>query len=330
MDTESENDNSPMKIEGANNSKARVLDCTIRDGGLMNSSRFPDSVVRAVYDCCADSGVEYMEIGYKNSKKIFSKDEYGAWKFCDEDDILRILGDSPRNVKLSVMADAEKSDYKQDIKDSASSPISLVRVACYSRQIPVALDMIKDAKDKGYEVSVNLMAACKLSLRQFSEDVMTLANSEADIFYLMDSFGSFYCRQVAELVKMAGEICHSRGKKIGFHAHNNLQLAFAKTIQADESGADFLDATLDGLGRGAGNCPMELLLGYLGRDTRPALRCIQKSISPMRKTLGWGFSQPYMITGLFNKHPRAAMKYQENTPDADILEFYDSVKNSEQ
>ena len=230
MDTESENDNSPMKIEGANNTKARVLDCTIRDGGLMNSSRFPDSVVRAVYDCCADSGVEYMEIGYKNSKKIFSKDEYGAWKFCDEDDILRILGDSPRNVKLSVMADAEKSDYKQDIKDSASSPITLVRVACYSRQIPVALDMIKDAKDKGYEVSVNLMAACKLSLRQFSEDVMTLANSEADIFYLMDSFGSFYCRQVAELVKMAGEICHSRGCRLlvdgaqgAVHGHPDLK-----------------------------------------------------------------------------------------------------------
>ena len=117
-----------------------------------------------------------------------------------------------------------------------------------------------------------------------------------------------------------------RGKKIGFHAHNNLQLAFAKTVQAEECGADFLDSTLGGLGRGAGNCNTELLLGYLGRDIAPAMRCVQREIEPMRQKLGWGFAQSYMIAGFLNQHPRAAMAYQEKTPDADILEFYEASK----
>lgn len=326
MNSENPNEDAPMKIEGAKNSKAKIIDCTIRDGGLMNSSRFSDKTVRAVYDCCADSGAEYMEIGFKNSKKIFSPAEYGAWRFCDEGDIARIIGGRPRNVKLSVMADAGKSDYKTDILDKSRSPIDLVRVACYSRQLDEALDMAKDAKDKGYEVSINLMAACKLSERQMMSDIERLAESDADILYLMDSFGSFYCKHVAALMKALEGICRPRGKKIGFHAHNNLQLAFAKTVQAEECGADFLDSTLGGLGRGAGNCNTELLLGYLGRDIAPAMRCVQMEIEPMRQKLGWGFAQSYMIAGFLNQHPRAAMAYQEKTPDADILEFYEASK----
>ena len=326
MNSENPNEDAPMKIEGAKNSRAKIIDCTIRDGGLMNSSRFSDKTVRAVYDCCADSGAEYMEIGFKNSKKIFSPAEYGAWRFCDEGDIARIIGGRPRNVKLSVMADAGKSDYKTDILDKSRSPIDLVRVACYSRQLDEALDMAKDAKDKGYEVSINLMAACKLSERQMMSDIERLAESDADILYLMDSFGSFYCKHVAALMKALEGICRPRGKKIGFHAHNNLQLAFAKTVQAEECGADFLDSTLGGLGRGAGNCNTELLLGYLGRDIAPAMRCVQREIEPMRQKLGWGFAQSYMIAGFLNQHPRAAMAYQEKTPDADILEFYEASK----
>lgn len=232
--SENPNEDAPMKIEGAKNSRAKIIDCTIRDGGLMNSSRFSDKTVRTVYDCCADSGAEYMEIGFKNSKKIFSPAEYGAWRFCDEGDIARIIGSHPRNVKLSVMADDGKSDYKTDILDKSRSPIDLVHVACYNGQLDEVLDMAKDTKDKGYEVSINLMAAYKLSEHQMMSDIeKRLAESDADILYLMDSFGYFYRKHVATLMKAIYGICRPRGKKIGFHTHNDLQIAFAKTVQAE-------------------------------------------------------------------------------------------------
>jgi len=93
----------------------KVLDCTIRDGGLMNDHEFNDDVVKAVYNACVEAGIDYMEFGYKADKKIFSPKEFGRWKFCDEDDIRRIVGDNKQNIKLSMMADVERTDYHNDI-----------------------------------------------------------------------------------------------------------------------------------------------------------------------------------------------------------------------
>ncbi len=90
----------------------KVLDCTIRDGGLMNNHQFDDSLVKAVYETCVEAGIDYMEIGYKASKRIFARDQYGDWKYCDEDDVRRIVGENATSLKLAAMADAGKTDYK--------------------------------------------------------------------------------------------------------------------------------------------------------------------------------------------------------------------------
>ena len=87
----------------------KVLDCTIRDGGLINNHMFEDGLVKAVYETCVAAGIDYMELGYKNDQKIFAKDKFGAWKHCHEDDIRRIVGDNDSPLKLSVMADAENA-----------------------------------------------------------------------------------------------------------------------------------------------------------------------------------------------------------------------------
>jgi 4-hydroxy 2-oxovalerate aldolase len=121
------------------------------------------------------------------------------------------------------------------------------------------------------------------------------------------------------------------GKEVGIHTHNNQQLAYANTIEALIVGANRLDASLAGLGRGAGNCQMELLIGFLHNPKfrlRPILQCIQEHIEPLRKELRWGFNLPYVITGLLNQHPRAAMKYMASE-EKDIVKFYDSVIEEE-
>ncbi len=311
-------------LQPAGRPQLKVLDCTIRDGGLMNSSRFTDAQVRAVYDCCGDAKIDYMEIGFKNDKKIFSPEKYGDWRFCDEEAIKRIVGDNKRDVKISVMADTGKCDYKNDIVKRESSLVDMVRVACYSHQIEDALEIVKDAKDKGYESTLNLMAICTMKESELSRDLEKLAKSEADIIYLMDSFGSLDCETVRYLSTKYQMAFESTGKKIGFHAHNNLQMAFAKTIEAVNSGIDYADVTLGGLGRGAGNCHTELLLGFLGdRNLRPVLKCVQDVIEPMRAKLGWGFNLAYMLSGLKNQHPKEAMAFSEAEIQGDIGEFYD-------
>ncbi len=306
----------------------KVLDCTIRDGGLMNSSRFDDKIVRAVYDACADAGIDYMEIGYKNSPNIYDPSKFGDWRFCKEDAIKRIIGDNKRDVKLAVMADAEKCDYKTDIVSRSESSIDLVRVATYIHQIPLAIDMIKHCTDLGYETSVNVMAVSTLRESELDEALELLGESDVNTIYLVDSFGSLYSEQIRYMMAKYMRIANEFDKEIGIHAHNNLQLAFANTIEAIVCGANMVDGTLAGLGRGAGNCPLEMLIGFLHNPRyrmRPLLECVEKDIEPMRAKLGWGFDYPYMVTGFMNAHPKSAMEYNESDKRGKIVDFYDEM-----
>ncbi len=306
----------------------KVLDCTIRDGGLMNSSRFDDKTVRAVYDACADAGIDYMEIGYKNSKKIYSPAKFGDWRFSDEDSIKRIIGDNKRDIKISVMADAEKSDYKTELGPKADSNIDMVRIATYIHQIPLAMDMIKHCTDMGYETTVNIMAVSTVRESELDEGLELLGASDVGTIYLVDSFGSLYSEQIRYMMAKYMRIAHEFGKEIGIHAHNNLQLAFANTIESIVSGANMVDGTLAGLGRGAGNCPLEMLVGFLHNPRfriRPLLECVENNIEPMREKLGWGFDYPYMVTGFLNRHPKSAMEYNESDKRGQIVNFYDEM-----
>jgi 4-hydroxy 2-oxovalerate aldolase len=242
------------------------------------------------------------------------------------------VGDNQTTLKLCVMADAERCDYQEDIPPKRDSVVDMVRVATYIHQVPIALDMVKDAHAKGYETSLNLMAASTVAESELEEALGLFVESDVDAIYLVDSFGSFYSEQVHYLLDMYLGHARRRGKAVGMHAHNNQQLAYANTIEAAIKGANYLDSSMAGLGRGAGNCQTELLLGFLHNPKyrlRPVLHCIQEYIEPMRKDLRWGFDLPYMITGFLNQHPRAAMQFNAGAGDRDIVKFFDSIASSE-
>ncbi|MFC1988273.1 aldolase catalytic domain-containing protein [Chloroflexota bacterium] len=310
----------------------KIVDCTVRDGGLMNRHLFDDEVVKGVYSACVDAGIDYMEIGYINSKRIFSPTEHGAWLFCSEDDIRRIVGENDTPLKLSVMSDAEKSDYHEDILPCDQSVLDMIRVATYIHQIPLALDMIKDAHDKGYETTINLMAVSTVPENELYGALELLAKSEVGTIYVVDSFGAMYSEQIHTYMETYLKYAKPAGKEVGVHAHNNQQLAFANTIEGIIKGANMVDASMAGLGRGAGNCPIELLVGFLHNPKlrlRPILHCIQQHIEPLREKLMWGFDTPYMMTGLLNQHPRTAMSFNASGDKGDIVKFYDSLLSEE-
>lgn len=310
----------------------KVHDCTIRDGGLMNDHKFDEALVKAVYQACVDAGVDYMEVGYKASKKIYTPAEFGPWKFCDEEVIRGIVGENKTGLKLSAMADAERTDYHEDILPKEKSVLDMIRVATYIHQIPTAIDMIKDAHDKGYETTVNLMAASTVKEKDLHIALETLARTPVGVIYLVDSFGSLYTEQIRELTVEYLKYAEPAGKEVGIHTHNNQQLAYANTIEALILGASRLDASLAGLGRGAGNCQMELLLGFLRNPKfrlRPLLKCIQEHVESLREKLRWGYDIPYMITGQLNQHPRAAMAFMEGDDYKNILKFFDATVEEE-
>lgn len=310
----------------------KVLDCTVRDGGLMNNCRFEDGFVKAVYETCVAAGVDYMEIGYKGSRSLYAPDEFGRWKFCSEEDVRRIVGDEPSSVKISVMADVDRTNYGEDVLPKAQSVIDLYRVATYIHQIPAAVEMIQTIHDKGYETTVNLMAISVVQEQELDEALELLCRTDVDVIYLVDSYGSLYSEEIQALTRKYRQYAEAAGKKIGIHTHNNQQLAYANTIEALILGASYLDVTLGGLGRGAGNCPTELLLGFLKNPKyhlRPVIQCLRDHIVPMREKITWGYDIPYMLTGQRNLHPRSAMAFLDGEQRKDYLKFFDTLQEQE-
>eukprot|EP00669_Euglena_mutabilis_P009365 TRINITY_DN4276_c0_g1_i1.p1 TRINITY_DN4276_c0_g1~~TRINITY_DN4276_c0_g1_i1.p1 ORF type:complete len:729 (-),score=194.09 TRINITY_DN4276_c0_g1_i1:280-2445(-) len=302
----------------------KVVDCTIRDGGLMNQWKFSDDFVRAVYNANVAAGVDYMEIGYFTSEKYFKRGEVGSWRFCATEDIARIVGENKTGLKLAGMADIGRID-PCDIPMKKDSLLDLVRVACYAHQIDEAITLANICLERGYEVSINLMAVAKNTLAQIDECLTKVAQSQIHYFYLADSFGSLYGEQVRLLVRRY--IAALPGKEIGYHGHHNQQLGLANSIDAIVEGANMVDGSILGLGRGAGNTPTESLLCFLRNpkyNVRPIFEVIESHFYELRKTVEWGLSIPYLIAGVNNEHPKEAMAWEAAGKSRDGLGFYDA------
>ena len=303
----------------------RVLDATLRDGGLVNNFNFSDEFVNALYRANVTAGVDYMEFGYKASKELFDVNKFGKWKFCDEADIRAIVGDNKSDMKIAVMADVGRCDYKNDILPKKDSVIDMIRVAAYVHQMPAAIDMIEDAKAKGYEVTCNIMAISNAKEADIDQALEMVAKSSVDYIYIVDSYGSLYPEQIRDIADKYMEIADKYGKSIGMHAHNNQQLAFANTIEATARGVSLLDATMMSMGRGAGNCAMELLISFLKNpkyNIFPVLKFIEQHMIPLKESgLVWGYDIPYLLTGRLNQHPSSAIDYMKEQRE-DYTTFY--------
>lgn len=304
----------------------KVLDCTIRDGGLINNHDFDEVFVRNVYKAVSKAGVDYMEMGYKNSKELFSPKEFGPWKFCDDDVIKKVVDGVKPQAKVSVMVDVGRVKL-DDVKPAAKSPVDMIRIAAYVKDIDKAIFMSNHFADKGYETTINIMAISRDQGSELDEALHQIEEEcKCNAVYIVDSFGSLYQEPVERIVKLARGILKS--KEVGFHGHNNQQLAFGNTIEAIIHDANYLDGTVYGIGRAAGNCPLELLIGFLKNpkfDIRPVLDLISNELIPMRGRIEWGYIIPYAISGMMNEHPRAAMALRNSDKKEDYREFYESL-----
>ncbi|MFP4521907.1 MAG: aldolase catalytic domain-containing protein [Fibrobacterota bacterium] len=310
----------------------KVVDCTIRDGGLMNDSKFKLKTVREVYKAICASGVDYVELGYKNSKEMFPESKYGIWRHSDEEHLKKAVdGVDPGSTKVAVMMDAHKAD-PEDITPCSDSVIDMIRVATYVKDIDKAIYLAETANSRGYETTINIMAISHTLDRELDEALDQVSKeTKAKACYIVDSFGALYSEDIDYFI----EKYRSRlGDKIeiGVHCHNNQQLGFGNTIEGIIKGANYLDATLYGVGRGAGNCPLELLVGFLKNpkfNIRPLVEAAGKTIVPLQKEFEWGYRLPYMISGILNLHPLEAMEYlraeKKSGKIGDIMAFYERM-----
>lgn len=309
--------------------QSKIVDCTIRDGGLVNNWDFSVEFVQQLYACLNEAGIDYMEIGYKNSPKLLSgAEDAGPWRFLD-DDFLRKVIPQKGDTKLSALVDIGRVD-ENDILPRSESLLDLIRVACYIKDVDKALELVQKFHDRGYETSINIMALSGVMEKELLEAFEMIAESVVDVVYVVDSYGSLDQQDMEYLI---GKFkAHLPNKRLGVHTHNNMQLAFANTLTAVHNGVEMLDASVYGMGRAAGNCPTELLVAHLKNThykLRPVLKVLEELLVPLREKEEWGYLIPYMITGTLNEHPRSAMAVRASEQKDAAVAFYDKMTTPE-
>lgn len=306
----------------------KIIDCTIRDGGLVNNWDFSIEFVQDLYNGLNDAGVEYMEIGYKNSPALLKATDPNPWRFLDDDFLKQVIPEK-KKTKLSALVDIGRVD-PNDILPREESILDMIRVACYVREVDKGLELVQMFHELGYETSLNIMALSSVPEQQLIEAFDMVRESPVDVVYIVDSFGSLDPKDIEHQVKKFSEMIPN--KQLGIHTHNNLQLAFANTLTAMRNGVVFLDSSIYGMGRAAGNCHTELLVGYIQKTTyelKPLLSVIENHMLAMREKWEWGYIIPYMISGILNEHPRVAMAYRNSDERDQFANFYDQVTSPE-
>lgn len=309
--------------------RTKILDCTIRDGGYLNDWHFDLKLVRELYRAHSRSGVDFVEIGFRSTDKYFDPNKYGPWRFTPEQLVSEVVK-GISGPAVSLMVDFGKVDI-EDIPDRKNSIASMYRVAVHKDKALQAVELCNIIADKGYTSSIQLMGIVNYTEDDFNQILGALKDSKIDYVYFADSYGSLLPSDIKGILDRLSVT----GKKIGFHAHNNLQLGFANTLEAIKSGVDIVDGTVYGMGRGAGNLPIEILLSYLEKtfakntyNTLPVLDIIDRYMLDLHKDLKWGYDLSYMLSGMFEVHPyysKTMVDYREYSIE-DILRTLETVK----
>ena len=273
----------------------QILDCTLRDGGYYTDWDFNETIVRSYLDGMNKLPIDYLELGYRNNpeKEYLGKFGYSPVYLLKQ---IRELS----NKKLAVMLN-EKSTKVEDLEnltEPIKSLVDMIRIAVDPKNMLRAITLAKAVKEQGFEVGFNIMYMSKWDQYEGFYEQLKGVNGVADILNMVDSFGGVMPSEVADIIKKLRQVVTC---KIGFHGHNNLQMGLFNTLTAIECGVDSVDATILGMGRGAGNLNMELLLTYLNKEGLEvdfnALSDVITAFQPLLDTYKWGTQLPYMISG---------------------------------
>jgi 4-hydroxy 2-oxovalerate aldolase len=275
----------------------KILDCTLRDGGYYTDWDFTDEVVSLYLKAMQQLPVDILEIGYR---AIPQKTYMGKYFYTPEYVLRKVAAQNPEKT-LALMVN-EKETLIPDLPallKGLKPHVSLIRMAVDPAQFPRALEVAMEIKAMGFEVAFNAMYMSKYCNNpEFLQQLHRL-NGVVTYLNIVDSYGGMLPDQVADLVSKVRESCEVT---IGFHGHNNLELAFANTLAAIEAGCGIVDTTILGMGRGAGNMKTELLLTYLA-STRNVkfdfnhLSALVETWTTLKNQYGWGTNLPYMVSG---------------------------------
>jgi|TARA_B100001105_G_scaffold254008_1_gene248809 4-hydroxy 2-oxovalerate aldolase len=319
-----------------------LLDCTLRDGGYYNQWDFDEELVSKYLQYISLTNIDIVEIGFRFFK---STDYYGPFGFCSES-FLKQLDIDP-DLKIAVMInvseiiDSEKTleHFKNVFIKAVDSRVDIVRVATYLSDVGKSEEIIRYLKSQGYMVCLNLMQIGEKTNLEIEKTIKKVNQwkSLPDVLYVADSLGNFDFERTKHLISLVSSLWNG---SIGFHAHNNQGKAMSNTIVAMQNNAQFLDSTILGMGRGAGNAATESLMMEINEATNGLTSYDPKAIFPLvvdeferlKQEYGWGHSLLYEVSSRYSVHPtyiQEILYKQDKYSSGQILRSLDTLVNTE-
>ena len=288
--------------------KMKILDCTLRDGGYYTSWDFDKDLVMSYCKSMESLPIDYVEVGYRS---IPLEGYLGEYFFCP-DFVMKELKEMMPSKKLAIMLNEKdiRAEYAHKLLKPCQDYISMIRIAVNPANFARAIELAKAVKKMDFEVALNVMYMSEWNEDSSFLDLLVGLDDVIDYFYMVDSFGGVYQEDVKAKISL---VKSKTNINIGFHGHNNLEMAMANTIRAMDEGCAIVDATITGMGRGAGNLRTELLLTYLNSKgyleiTFGYLSATVTLFEEMKKEHGWGTSLPYIFSGAFSLPQKQVME----------------------
>lgn len=288
----------------------KVLDCTLRDGGYCNEWRFGNRNTKTIAASLVEANLDIVELGFLTGRVTYDPD---VTKYTDFSQMAAMIP-ADRAGKLFVCM-VNYGEYRlEDMPAYDGTSVDGIRVAFHKRDRYQALEFCRGIKEKGYKVFIQAMVSLNYTDAEFLELIQLSSAFMPYAFYIVDSFGVMKRR---DLMRLFYNVEHNLapGIAIGYHAHNNMQLAYsnAQALVDIRTNRDrIIDSSIFGMGRGAGNLNTELFVEYLNDnlDTsyrlKPLLGIIDRILNRFYQMAPWGYSLPNYLSAKHNAHPNYA------------------------
>lgn len=290
--------------------KIQILDCTLRDGGYCNNCRFGFENEKKIVHGLVDANVDIIECGFLMNTVEYDQD---VTRFTSLDEVAKIIPEDKEGKTFVMLTDYGKY-CPEDLPDYDGTSVDGLRVAFHKKDRVAALEECKKIKNKGYKVFVQAMVSLSYTDEEFLDLIRRVNELEPYAFYIVDSFGMMKRKDLTRLFYLVEHNLNEK-TKIGFHSHNNMQLAYSNAQSLVDLHSDrelIIDSSVYGMGRGAGNLNTELFVQYLNDnadgnyDIKPLLTIIDEILNEFYQRNYWGYSLPNYLSAAHNAHPNYA------------------------
>ncbi|MDR1460551.1 MAG: hypothetical protein LBI78_02785 [Campylobacteraceae bacterium] len=287
------------------NTNITLLDCTLRDGGYVNDWMFGRKEIKKITNLIGKSNVEYIEIGFIRLGK--HNPEQAIFGHMNE--LTELL--YPTKKKLAVIVEIGYGYPVSLFPVKSDKTVDLVRVILWKRLQKECFEYCKELINKGYEVCVQLTRTDQYTIDEFMDLIQTFNQIKLRGLYIVDTFGLFTKDMLIKYFDIADKILNT-DIALGYHSHNNMQQAFTNAssiLEVEYKHEVMIDASILGIGRGAGNLHLELFMQYLNDnygknyDINPILQAANDYIIPIYKKTPWGYSILYYLSAINNINP---------------------------